>query len=207
MSPRPRKASDDEVFAAATRVMARCSPAEMTLAMIAGEAGLTAGALVQRFGSKRALLLALAGRFAGSTNQLFDGLRASSASPLAALRAYADCMAGLGASANALANSLSWLQQDLTDPDFRRCTQLQARASRRELHRLVEDAVERGELVADAEPAALARAIEVTVGGSLMAWAIHQEGTCRAWVRQDLEALLKPYLPRRRATKRQARSR
>src|SRR5262245_56235614 len=95
MSPRPRKATDDEVFAAATRVMARCGPADLTLAMIAGEAGLTAGALVQRFGSKRALLLTLAGRFATETDHLFAGLRATSASPLATLRAYATCMAGL----------------------------------------------------------------------------------------------------------------
>jgi AcrR family transcriptional regulator len=116
MSPRPRKASDDEVFAAATRVMARCGPAALTLAMIASEAGLTAGALVQRFGSKRALLLALSERFARSTDQLFAGLRSASPSPIAALRAYGEGMAGLGTSATALANNLSWLQQDLTDP-------------------------------------------------------------------------------------------
>ena len=49
MSPRPRKASDAEVFAAASRVMSRLGPAQVTLADIAAEAGLTAGALVQRF--------------------------------------------------------------------------------------------------------------------------------------------------------------
>ena len=64
MSPRPRKASDAEVFAAAGRVMARVGPAQLTLAQIAGEAGLTAGALVQRFGSKRELLVALSNEFA-----------------------------------------------------------------------------------------------------------------------------------------------
>ena len=205
MSPRPRKASDDEVFAAATRMMARCGPGDLTLAMIASEAGLTAGALVQRFGSKRALLLALAERFATSTEHLFAGLRASSRSPLAALRAYAACMAGLGTSATALANSLSWLQQDLTDPDFRRYTQTQARASRRELQRLLEDAAAAGEIDRHVDPAALARAIEVTVSGSLMSWAIHQEGTCRDWVRHDLDMLLKPHLPPRRAKARKKR--
>jgi AcrR family transcriptional regulator len=45
MSPRPRKASDDEVFMAAQRAMTRLGPGELTLADIAGEAGLTAGAL------------------------------------------------------------------------------------------------------------------------------------------------------------------
>ncbi len=60
MTPRPRKASDEEIFAAAHRIMSRLGPAQWTLADIAAEAGLTAGALVQRFGSKRGLLLALA---------------------------------------------------------------------------------------------------------------------------------------------------
>jgi len=59
MSPRPRKASDDEIFAASQRVMMRRGPRELTLAEIGKEAGVTAGALVQRFGSKRGLMLAI----------------------------------------------------------------------------------------------------------------------------------------------------
>ena len=53
MSPRPRKVTDDEVFLAAERAMSRLGPAELTLADIAGEAGVSAGLLVQRFGSKK----------------------------------------------------------------------------------------------------------------------------------------------------------
>src|SRR5437588_11255415 len=56
MSPRRRKAEDLDVFAALVRVMLRRGPAELTLGAIAAEAGVTAGALVQRFGSKRQLL-------------------------------------------------------------------------------------------------------------------------------------------------------
>ena len=41
------------MFAAMGRVMRRVGPAELTLGAIAAEAGVTAGALVQRFGSKR----------------------------------------------------------------------------------------------------------------------------------------------------------
>ena len=67
MSPRPRKVSDEEVFAAAHRATNRLAPSELTLAEIAAEAGVTAGALAQRFGSKRELLLALARAAAGST--------------------------------------------------------------------------------------------------------------------------------------------
>ena len=129
MSPRPRKASDDEVFAATLRMMARLGPQQITLADIASEVGLTPGALVQRFGSKRALLLTLSEKFAHSTSAMFESLRAAEPSPLATLYAYADCMAQLGGSPEALAHHLMWLQQDLTDPEFRRYTLVPARAS------------------------------------------------------------------------------
>ena len=56
MSPRPRKVSDEAIFAAAHKVMGQLGPAQWTLADIAREAGITAGAVVQRFGSKRELL-------------------------------------------------------------------------------------------------------------------------------------------------------
>jgi AcrR family transcriptional regulator len=200
VSPRPRKASDEDVFAAAVRLMSRLGPHEITLADIAGEAGITASALVQRFGSKRALLLTLAERFATSTGAMFAGFAARS--PLATIRAYGRCMAGLGPSADALAHNLSWLQQDLTDPDFRRCTLQQARATRRELERLVREAIAAGELIAGTNPPTLARAIEITVGGSLMSWAVHQEGTAAAWIAHDLEVLLGPYLNRRKRARR-----
>ena len=127
MSPRPRKVSDDEVFAATYRAMSRLGPSELTLAAIAEEAGVTAGALVQRFGSKRDLLLALSGRYANSTTEMFAGLKTAARSPMAAIRAYADCLAQMAVSPAALARSLSYLQIDLTDPDFRPHLEVQAR--------------------------------------------------------------------------------
>ncbi|MCK6488186.1 MAG: helix-turn-helix domain-containing protein, partial [Planctomycetes bacterium] len=56
------KVTDEDVFAAAQRAMSRRGPHELTLADIAAEAGVTPGRLVQRFGSKRALLVALSER-------------------------------------------------------------------------------------------------------------------------------------------------
>ena len=118
MPKRRQKVTDDEVFAATERAMTQCGPHELTLAHIATEAGVTPGRLVQRFGSKRALLLALADRFAGSAGSIFDGLRAAHRRPLAALRAYAAGMADLAATPEALSRNLAYLQMDLTDPDF-----------------------------------------------------------------------------------------
>src|ERR671919_602594 len=146
MSPRPRKASDEEVFAAAGRAMARLGAAQLTLADIAAEAGLTAGALVQRFGSKRQLMLALSARVADTTREMFARLRAGHPSPLAALRAYADCFAEMGESPGGLAHHLAYLQLDLTDPDFHRHTMAQAEATSTALRELLDAAVAAGEL-------------------------------------------------------------
>src|SRR6478672_833373 len=109
MTPRPRKVSDEQIFTATMRAMARLGPGELTLAVIAAEAGVTAGALVQRFGSKRELLLAMAAGAAQGAGQSLDQLRTSHRSPLAALRSYAECMAGLAASPAAFARNLAYL--------------------------------------------------------------------------------------------------
>jgi AcrR family transcriptional regulator len=190
MTPRPRKASDDDIFAAAQRAMMRLGPNELTLNEIASEAGLTAGALVQRFGSKRELMLALMERWSGGAHEMFDGLRAATPSPLGAIRYWAECMASMGDSPEGLAHHLGWLQLDLGDPDFHRFAQRNARESREEMRRLVQDAIEAGELPGEADPAEAARVIETTVSGSLMTWGFHREGTAKAWVAEDLERVL-----------------
>jgi AcrR family transcriptional regulator len=194
MSPRPRKVSDEEVFAAAYRAMSRLSPSELTLAEIAGEAGLTAGALVQRFGSKRDLMLALSGRYSSGTTEMFAGLRQAHRSPLAALRAYGDCLSQMAVSPAALSRSLSYLQIDLTDPDFRQHLEVQARSTRSELESLINEAIDAKELSQAVSPRQLARTIEAVLSGSMMAWAHYQEGTAAEWMRQDLEAVLAPFL-------------
>jgi AcrR family transcriptional regulator len=197
MSPRPRKVTDDDVFVAAQRVMSRLGPAELTLAHIAGEAGLTAGALVQRFGSKRDLMLRLMERFSGGTAEIFAELRRGHRSPLAVLRAYAECMADMASSPEALLRNFAYYQMDLTDPEFRRHLAASAAATRVELQRLIKAAITGGELVPETNARQLARTIEAVVGGSMLSWATHQHGPAAKWMRDDLNAVLKPYINNR----------
>lgn len=197
MSPRPRKVSDDEVFAAAHRATTRLAPSELTLAEIAAEAGVTAGALAQRFGSKRALLLALSRAAAASTGDFIGQLKATHRSPLAAVRAYAECMAALAQSPAALARNLAYLQIDLADPEFREQLAIQGRATRVGVTDLLEAAVAAGELQADTDVASLARTVEITVSGALMTWAMYEdEGPADRWIRKAVDAVLAPYLAR-----------
>src|SRR5690349_24688956 len=106
MSPPPRKVTDEDVFAAAVRVMERVGPRELSLAAIAAEAGVSASALVQRFGSRHGLQVALAERAAESSAGMLEGLR-KGRSPLAVVRAYAECMGDLAETPAALARSLA----------------------------------------------------------------------------------------------------
>ena len=204
MSPRPRKVSDDEVFAAAHRASNRLAPSELTLAEIAAEAGVTAGALAQRFGSKRLLLLALARAAAASAGDFMAQLKAAHRSPLAAVRAYAECMAQLAQSPAALARNLAYLQIDLADPDFRDQLAVQARATRAGLVDLLTAAVAAGEIKRGTDVASLARTVEAMVSGSLMTWAFYSEGSAERWIRDDVNAILSPYLTnaRQRAKRR-----
>jgi AcrR family transcriptional regulator len=193
MCPRPRKVSDDEIFAAAHRVMTRLGPAEWTLADLAREAGLTAGALVQRFGSKHALLVTVTAQVADAVPTMFAELRQAHASPLETLEAYAGCFAEMGESPGTLAQHLAYLQLDLTDPDLHKNVSAQARATRVAFRGLLDEAVVAGELLPAVDTGALARTVEVTLSGSLLSWAFYRDGPASEWVRTDLEAVLRPY--------------
>lgn len=202
MSPRPRKVSDDEVFAAAYRAMNRLSPTELTLAEVAAEAGVTAGALVQRFGSKHELMVALARGVAASAGQFIRSLGEKHESPLAAIRDYGDCMAEMAATPEHLVRSIAYLVGDISDPDLRRHLLVQSRATRSGIRELLDAAVARGELVRGTDTARLARTLETVIGGSLLSWAVYREGPAKKWVREHVEAVLAPWVSTPRAKRR-----
>lgn len=193
---RPRKVSDDEVFAAVVRAMNRLPPWEFTLAAIAAESGLTAGALVQRFGSKRELLLRLMDAWSGGTRAMLESLRAGRDAPLDAVRAWAEGFARLGESPSGMAHQLAWLQQDMADPDFRRRVQRQARETTAVLAQWLGEAIRAGVLRRGADAAALARGIQAMASGSLIAWGFARRGSARAWVLRDVDLLLDAYRAR-----------
>jgi len=197
MSPRPRKAEDVDVFAALVRIMKRVGPTQVTLRAIAAESGVTAAALVQRFGSKRALLLAHA-RYAAATGDV--GLEVPDpdtfSSPLDALRAMTTVYAQLATSPRAAVRNLAYLQNDLADPALRRHLLRLSLAARAHYRQLVTKAVVAGALRADTDIPTLSRLIEITLRGSLLAWMLYREGTAADYLREDLDATLRPYIRR-----------
>jgi tetracycline repressor-like protein len=94
----------------------------------------------------------------------------------------------------AFARNFAYLQIDLTDPDFRKHLVKHARETREEIEKLIREAVEARELAASTNARQLARAVEAVVSGSMLSWAIYQEGPAAKWMRSDLDAVLKPYI-------------
>src|SRR4029450_3839041 len=86
------------------------------------------------------------------------------------------------------------LQIALADPDFRDQLSVQARATRAGLTDLLTAAVAAGEIKRGTDVAALARTVEAMVNGSLMTWAFYSEGPADRWIRDDVNAVLAPYL-------------
>src|SRR5262245_37003482 len=97
----------------------RVGPARFTLADVANEAGLPPATLLQRFGSKRGLILAFAKAAAAEATAPFEQARIQNQSPLAALRAGLVGAARGLESRQEVANSLGVLIDDITDDEMR----------------------------------------------------------------------------------------
>jgi AcrR family transcriptional regulator len=189
---RPRLASDDDILDATARAVSRHGPGQLTLATVAGEAGITAAAILQRFGSKRGLLLALSRRStAGAAEAVAAALaRSKTGSPLEALAHLLTGELGAVDSPDVLANHVGMLQLDLTDPDLRTEAQRHAATMRQGVEQLLRAAVDAGELGAGTDCARLAVAVDSTYNGALVTWALTPRGPLPAWVRHEVDFLL-----------------
>lgn len=197
---RPRLASDDDILDATARAVSRHGPGSLTLATVAEQAGITAAAILQRFGSKHGLLLALSRRSTAGAAEAVEAAMARSRSG-SALDALAELLTGdLGAvdSPDVLANHVGMLQLDLTDPELRAEARRHAAAVRHGVEQLLHAAVDAGEL--ELPPgvgcARLAEAVESTYNGALVTWALTPRGSLPAWVRGQVTFLLDRYRPR-----------
>jgi AcrR family transcriptional regulator len=186
--------TDEDLIAATARVIGRIGPVRLTLADVAAEAGLAPATLLQRFGSKRGLLLAVARAGTDGVADCFARIRAAHRSPLAGIFAAVEMMAQMAATPEELANHLAFFQMDLTDPDFHRLALEHARATDRGYQSLLNEAVAAGELL-PCDTRRLARVIGALEGGAMLQWAIRRRGPVGRWLRHELETVLNPLRP------------
>ncbi|MET9616375.1 TetR/AcrR family transcriptional regulator [Kitasatospora indigofera] len=197
MAGRPRGVDDVVILRAAAEVIGRVGPAGFTLAAVAAEVGLVPGTLVQRFGSKRGLLLALADRSVTDTDGLPAGLRPEHPSALAALVALQVGWAAPMATPESFANHLAFLCTDLTDPQLHERALAVHRAQRGAVEALLTEAVQAGELLGGTDVPALAGTVQAITAGAGLTWALERDGTLAERLRRELGAVLAPHVPPR----------
>jgi AcrR family transcriptional regulator len=189
--PRPRTISDEAVLDAVLALAHRVGPANVTFAAAAAEVGLSAATLVQRFGTKRDMLLAADKRAIDLWVGVLD--RSTATSPLARVVEGLVLAVDPVATPEQMANSLAMLQLDLTDPDFHAETLRGARAIRARVAQNLNAALEAGELRPGTDVAALAKLVETVYHGAMIGWAIHRESTLIESMREQFLAVLAPH--------------
>jgi AcrR family transcriptional regulator len=194
MAGRPRTVTDDAILDAAQRAIDRHGPASFTLAHITAEIGLAPATLVQRFGSKRGLILALKARLPRLTAEAFAAEEPDSApgAPTERLQDALRRLTGPVETAADLANRLAFLQLDLTDPEVRAVTTAHQTELRAQIRQLLVAATAEGELVRH-DHTRLAQAIATAWFGSMTTWSLAGEGVFPVWLARDIEIVLAPY--------------
>jgi len=173
--------------------MQRRSPLELTLADVAKEAGVVPATIIQRFGTKRELLLANCKAWTADVSGQFAAARARYGSPLKTLVELFVEFSGFAATPESMANFLAYLQIDLSDPEFRAVLLRQFATMRDETKKLLDDAIAARELK-PCDTAALAGLAQQVNSGAMLDWAVYRKGPLAAWIRRALDALLAPYL-------------
>lgn len=194
---RPRGIDDAVILRVTTQVMGQVGPAGLTLAAVAREVGLAPATLVQRFGSKHGLLLALADQAEKDMSELAERVRSTHDSALGSLATLmVRSLAALSTPAS-YANHLAFLCIDLGDPQLYERALAIHRTQQRMIEQLLTEAVGTGELYTNSNPATLARTVQAVVAGAGLNWALEREGSLEQRLRQELDAVLAPHLPAR----------
>ena len=202
MVGRPRGTEDAAILRAAAEVIGRTGPARFTLAAVATEVGLVPATLVQRFGSKHGLLLALARQSAADADAAAGAIaeqareaREQHGGALAALTALAVGRLAPMTTPERFANHLAFLCLDLTDPELYGPALAVHQAHGRAIAALVEEAIATGELRAGTPAGPLTRSIQTVIAGAGLTWALDREGTLPTRVTAGIGAVLAAYRP------------
>jgi AcrR family transcriptional regulator len=175
---RPKSKSDEEVMAATMRAVSAHGVSALTLAHVAAEAGLAPSTLAERYGSKRALLLAAA-KHAARADEPAPSSPARAGSPRAAAVEYLVSLARHVGDRRAFAHHLAFLELDVADDEFRDAAAGHVAAILARLESFGLSARD-------------ARALYVAYNGALVLWALTGEGSLEDSLRSDLSHVPEP---------------
>jgi len=192
MAGRPRTITDERLLAAVATAIGKAGPADLTLAQVAREAGVTTGALVQRFGSKRGLLLAFSRR---GTDEFIAGMRAAyerAPDPVEGLISALVSLVGAEMSPREFAHHLAYLNLELADEELRAPLVAGRTRFRECLAEYLADGISAGLLRVPDVPA-LVEVIDALWHGTQISWALFRDGTRADHLRAAVTTVLAPY--------------
>jgi AcrR family transcriptional regulator len=184
---RSKQVPDEEIVGATLKLVAEHGPA-LTLAQVGESVGLSAATVMQRFGSKRDLILMAAsawGSSAGSNverggntgDDLVEGMSE---------------IAGLMETPEEVANITASMHIELADPKFHEIIEASMRRQRGLVREALEKGVEKGE-IKPCDTEKLARHLQVVALGAMQNWSIEPTDTLNDWIRKCLRETIEPW--------------
>ena len=188
--PRPRTVSDEDILAAAARVVGEVGPERLTLADVGRRVGLAPATLLQRFGSRRGLLLALATHDVDAVPTRIRAAGEAADSVLDALVTALASVAGAISSPAEFGNRLAFLLTDLSDPEFQAVARRFSERLTAAIAEVLDAAAGREEIGRGEDTAGLAELMFVVYNGALVSWGLTPQGQPADAVRRHLRAVL-----------------
>lgn len=177
------------MIAAAGAVIGRLGPG-FTLADVAKEAGIAAGTLVQRFGSKHGLLAAMSRASIEETRRVLRAALEEAGDPVEAVtRALVGRYAALDDPVTA-PNNLAQLSVDLADERLRELMAEYYAVVREELEPALRRAVAAGELPGAPPPEVAAGILTALADGAAIHWSTRPSGSLVDRLSTDLRAVI-----------------
>lgn len=179
--------SDESIVMATLGLVAKHGT-DLTLAQVGAQVGLSAATVMQRFGSKRALMLEAAKSWGHAPEKVFDrgGLVGDD------LPAGMAELAGLMTTPEQVANVTACLHIDLADPEFRVIIESEMQRQRGLVQRELDRGIAKDE-IKPCDTAVVSRQLQVVGLGALQSWSIEPTGELCDWVEQCLTAALLPW--------------
>jgi AcrR family transcriptional regulator len=184
---RQKRVSDEEIVTATLKLVAKHGPG-LTLAQVGDEVGLSAATVMQRFGSKRGLLLEASHAWGKRT--IADFQRGGHAGD--DIVTGMTEIAGLAETPAEVANLTASMHMDLADPEFRVIIEAEIQRQRSLVRDMLDVGVSRGE-IKPCDSAELARHLQVVALGALQSWSIEPTGALTEWVHKCLTETLAPW--------------
>lgn len=191
---RPRLVSDNAVFAAFDAAIAEHGPNGVTLALVAERLGVTAPALMRRFGSKQGLFAAFMQQQLSAQSAMLDGLQAAHTDPLGAVLALSGNTRAYSQDRKAYLRHLaSFFLQLADDEALVPVIASWFEAERRWIAGRLDEAVAAGTMRAGTPVRDLSRTLQAALHGARLQWSTGGKGTEGAWSRREMHAVLAPW--------------